>query len=132
MVKYLTYDMILTIHDQQVERDGGITGVRDINLLKSAVEQIQQNVFGQELYPSLSDKVARLGFCIARNHVFNDANKRTSLASMLVMLRLNKIALNSKYINSVDCLQFMVDLAAGKKSEADVVEWIENKLILSD
>ncbi len=131
-MNYLSVKDIVDLHQEQIELHGGVPGVRDNNLLESAVKQIQQNIFGQELYPTLSDKVARLGFCIARNHIFNDANKRTSLYAMVVMLEYNEVNVDFDYMTTDDCLIFMVDLAAGKKSEADVVEWIENKLILND
>ena len=128
MINYLTVKDIEELHQEQIDLYGGIAGVRDINLLESAVKQIQQNIFGQELYPTLYDKVARLGFCIARNHVFNDANKRTSLYSMVVMLEYNDVNVDYSYLEGNDCMSFMVDLAAGKKSEADIINWIESKL----
>lgn len=132
MINYLTVKDMEELHQEQIDLHGGVSGTRDINLLESAVNQIQQNVFGQELYPTLEDKVARLGFCIARNHVFNDANKRTSLYSMVVTLEYNDTEVDYKYLESTDCMMFMVDLAAGKKAESDVVEWIVNKLIIND
>lgn len=119
---------IIGIHDQQIAEFGGISGVRDINLLESAVNQIQYSVFGYDPYPELEDKVARLGFCIARNHIFNDANKRTSFNSMLLMLEINDVELDYNYLNSNEAISFMEKLAAGHKSEADVVEWINVKL----
>lgn len=128
MIIYLNTNNIIGIHDQQIEMFGGVPGIRDRNLLESAVEQIQQNMFGKELYETLEDKVVRLGFCIARNHVFNDANKRTEFNSMILMLEVNDVEINYNYLNSDDAIRFMEKLATGHKSESDIVDWIDNKL----
>lgn len=47
--------------------------------LEYALEAVDAVSFGQELYPSLSDKAALLAFKIIKNHVFHDGNKRTAI-----------------------------------------------------
>ena len=64
-------------------------GVRDRNLLASAVNTPFQTFMGNDLYPSIYDKAAQLCYGIANNHPFIDGNKRTALHSMYVYLIIN-------------------------------------------
>ena len=60
------------------------SGVRDENLLASAVYTPFQTFMGNDLYPSIYDKAAQLCYGLANNHPFTDGNKRTALHSMYV------------------------------------------------
>jgi len=92
MIVYLTVEEIITIHDDLLKRYGGLAGIRDKNLLWSAADAPKAAMFGQEMYPSIYDKAAAYLFHIVRNHPFNDANKRTGYAVVLVFLEMNDIA----------------------------------------
>ena len=61
-------------------------GVRDENLLASAVYTPFQTFMEKDLYPSIYDKAAQLCYGLANNHPFTDGNKRTALHSMYVYL----------------------------------------------
>jgi len=87
MIKYLTIEQVLEIHEALVEKFGGLIGIRDINLLISAVEAPKAAMFGDDLYPTIFDKAAVCLFHIVRNHSFNDANKRTSFLAAYLFLR---------------------------------------------
>lgn len=50
--------------------------VREMGLLESASMRPQTSVYGQDAYPSFSEKVAALMHSIARNHALIDGNKR--------------------------------------------------------
>ena len=65
------------------------SGVRDENLLSSAVNTPFQTFMRNDLYPSIYDKAAQLCYGIANNHPFTDGNKRTALHSMYVYLIIN-------------------------------------------
>lgn len=94
---YPTLDFVCVLHDTSIEEFGGIAGFKDSDrgsgLVASAVETPTKAVGGQDLYPSKFDKVAALAYFIARNHGFNDANKRTALAVAATTLEWN-----SKYL----------------------------------
>ena len=47
---------------------------------------LEQRLFGQEMYPSIQDKAAALGWHIIRNHVFTDTNKRTGIMACAMVL----------------------------------------------
>jgi death on curing protein len=87
--RYPTVRSIERLHDSILEESDGLTGVRDVGLLESAIRKVVETAFGDEAYPTLFTKVAAVGFSIAQNHVFNDGNKRTALETMVLILRLN-------------------------------------------
>jgi len=55
-----------------------LPGVRDNNLLHSALEMPKLSFGGQEIYPTVYEKAAAYLYHIARNHPFIDGNKRTA------------------------------------------------------
>ena len=73
----LTRDEILLIHERLIERYGGSHGVRDENLLESALNIPFQSFGGVEFYPTVLEKAVRLCFGLVKNHPFIDANKRS-------------------------------------------------------
>lgn len=89
MTIYLTLEQVIIIHEDQVMRYGGSSGLRDISLLESAVFRPQSSFGGEDLYPTIFDKASALIHSLILNHPFVDANKRTGTASMLVFLELN-------------------------------------------
>ena len=74
-ILYLNLDQILQLQKDTIEGEGGAPGIRDIDGLESAIAQPQTNYFDQEMYPSLAEKAAILGFTIICNHPFIDGNK---------------------------------------------------------
>lgn len=76
MIK-LTKEHILLLHVQLIESTGGSDGIRDIGLLESALESPFQSYGGEELYPSIQAKAARLCYGLIKNHVMIDGNGRT-------------------------------------------------------
>lgn len=64
-------------------------GIRDGNLLDSAVNAPFQTYGGEYLYKSLESKAARLGYFLIKNHPFVDGNKRIGMLAMMVFPELN-------------------------------------------
>ena len=91
MIFYLTLDEVLTIHRQILEQSGGAVGIRDLGSLESALAQPMMTFDGDELYPTLIDKAAALGFSLVMNHPFVDGNKRTGHAAMEIFLVMNDL-----------------------------------------
>jgi death-on-curing protein len=88
---HLTIDVVREIHDETLKRFGGPQGVRDENLLASAVLAPQSNFGGRSPFADLIDIAAAYLFYICRNHPFLDGNKRTAMMAVIVFLRLNAI-----------------------------------------
>jgi death on curing protein len=89
MIRYLTLSEIIDLHRQIIEQSGGISGIRDLGLLESAVSQPKMTFGGEDLYPEVTDKAAALGFSLIKNHPFVDGNKRAGHAAMEIFLVLN-------------------------------------------
>ena len=90
-MRKLSKEQVLLLHTQLIEEFGGTDGVRDYNLLDSALETPFQSFAGEELYPTIQAKAARLGYGLIKNHTMLDGNKRIGAHAMLVFLALNGI-----------------------------------------
>jgi len=88
-MKWLTLQDLELIHMQIVDASGGSQGTRDTGRLESALAAMQQEVFGEELYPEIHEKAAVLMRGIIADHAFVDGNKRTGIMSALIFLNLN-------------------------------------------
>ena len=85
---FISKPLALKIHQQQIERFGGLAGIRDNNLLESALGAAHQTWnYTQDVYES----AAQYCYSIAHNHPFLDGNKRMAAACMLVFLVKNHI-----------------------------------------
>ena len=80
----LTKKQVLMLHTQLIEATGGCDGIRDEGLLDSALESPFRSFGGEELYPSIQSKAARLCYGLVRNHALIDGNKRIGAHTMLV------------------------------------------------
>ena len=88
-MRYLTLSEVLEVHRQVMAQSGGAEGLMHLPALESALAQPQMTFGGEELYPTLVDKAAALGYALIQNHPFLDGNKRTGHAAMEVFLVLN-------------------------------------------
>ena len=120
---WLDAAVIPAVHEEQLAEHGGGTGMRDPNLLASALARPQQLASYGE--PDVADLAASYGLGIARNHPFIDGNKRTAFVAVELFLVLNGSALMA---TDVDCVLTMLDLATGKLAEADFAAWIRQHL----
>lgn len=84
MIRYLSVDGVVQIHDSIVP-----CAILDHGLLESAVLQPRATYLGAELYESIIEKSAALLRGLARNHAFEDGNKRTAWSATQVFLAAN-------------------------------------------
>lgn len=89
MNSWLDVELVLQIHEMQIENHGGASGLRDEGLLEAAIKQPFATFDGVDLYPSVEEKASRLAFGIIRNHPFVDGNKRTGAQLLIVFVRMN-------------------------------------------
>ncbi len=120
-MKRLSKEQILMLHTQLIEETGGSDGVRDYNLLESALETPFQSFDGIELYPTIQAKAARLGYGLIKNHSMVDGNKRIGTHAMLVFLALNGIEL---IYTQKELYETILDVAAGELGYEDLLEWV--------
>lgn len=117
----LTKKQVLMLHAQLIESTGGSDGIRDEGLLDSALESPFQSFGGEELFPSIQAKAARLCYGLVKNHAMIDGNKRIGAHSMLVFLAVNGYEL--KYTQK-ELVDLILDVANGKKEYEDILPWI--------
>lgn len=120
-MKKLSKKQILMLHTQLIQQTGGSEGVRDYNLRDSALETPFQSFGGDELYPTIQAKAARLGYGLIKNHCMIDGNKRIGTHAMLVFLALNGIEL--KYMQK-ELYETILDVAAGEIEYEDLLQWV--------
>ena len=120
MIK-LSKEQILMLHTQLIQQTGGSDGIRDYNLLDSALETPFQSFGGDELYPTIQAKAARLGYGLIKNHCMIDGNKRIGTHAMLVFLALNGIEL--KYTQK-ELYETILDVAAGNIEYEGLLQWV--------
>ena len=105
------------------------TGLRDLGLLESALAQPRQTFGGADLYPTLAEKAAAVGFSLINNHPFVDGNKRIGHAVVDAMLMLNGFELSAGVDESE---AEILAVAAGQRSREEFQRWIESKMVEFD
>ncbi len=120
---WLGPSLIHAVHDEQLAEHGGSAGVRDANLLASALARPQK--LAHCGMPDAAELAASYGFGISRNHPFVDGNKRTAFVAMELFLALNGFELIA---SDAECVIDMLDLAAGKLPESEFANWIRNHI----
>ncbi len=111
--------VILAVHDMQLAEHGGGGGIRDVNLLESALARpLNLAGYGE---PDAAALAAAYGYGISRNHAFIDGNKRTGFVAAELFLRLNGYQLTA---DDADCVLTMLAVAAGDVTEDEFADWL--------
>ena len=121
MIK-IDFNNTLKLHKLLTDFTGGSNEIRDFSLLDSALNTAFQTFEGKELYPSLEEKGARLGFNLVSNHAFVDGNKRIGLLVMLTFLEINGI--NLKFTDD-ELVKIGLSLASGQMTYENLFDWIK-------
>lgn len=124
-MRFLTLGEVLTLHRRIASQSGGGEGVRDLGALESAVAQPRMTFAGRDLYPTLPEKAAALGYSLISNHPFVDGNKRTGHAALEMMLVLNGSELAAS-VNSTEAM--ILRIAAGEATRDDLITWISEHI----
>jgi death on curing protein len=120
---YLTLAEVLAMHADQIERYGGLPGVRDYGLLESALYRPQTGY-----YADLVEEAAALWESIAQNHPFIDGNKRSAFAATYTFLAINGGQVTAR---SEHAYAFIAGLyEKGELTFAELVPWLRNNVRL--
>jgi death-on-curing protein len=114
----LCKEQVKHLHKKLLERTGGLDGMRDENVLESALSNPLQTFDGVELYPSTAAKMARIAYGLVCNHPFVDGNKRIGAYAMLVLLELNRIEAD---FSDDDIIRIGLELADGSMSDRQLL-----------
>jgi death on curing protein len=123
---WVSLDVAVAAHAEQLAEHGGGEGVRDIGLLDSAMARAQ-NLAGYGA-PDVAELAAAYAFGIARNHPFIDGNKRTALVVSETFLALNGFELNA---TDAELVVAFLALAAGDLPEDELADWFRSHLSVS-
>jgi len=122
---WLSKDQVLYLHSELIKATGGLDGLRDDNLLQSALLSPMQTYNSVELFPSLIDKAVRLACGLTQNHPFIDGNKRIGAHAMLVTLKLNGISLS---YTQQELSSFFLELASGEIAYEELKVWVQSHI----
>ncbi len=119
MTVWLSRQIILAAHDEQLSEHGGASGIRDEGLLESALARpLNRAGYGE---PDTVELAAVYAIAIARNHPFIDGNKRAAYVAMVLFLALNGMAFVPDY---GDAVITMLTMAAGEMPDDAFVDWV--------
>lgn len=121
MTTWVSTDAALVFHNEQLAEHGGQSGIRDANVLESALARPQQLEPYGNPSPDIAALAAAYAFGLAKNHPFSDGNKRTSLAVTGAFLRLNGYDITA---DDLELVKVWLSLANGSMSESEVAEWL--------
>jgi death-on-curing protein len=125
-MRYLTIGEVLEIYRRVMEQSGGLFGVRDVGALESAVAQPRMTFAGEELYSTVVEKAAALGFSLIQNHPFADGNKRTGHAAMETYLLLNGYEIDAAVDEQVEVILLV---ASGNIDRAGFTDWLGKHIV---
>ncbi|MBC7226688.1 MAG: type II toxin-antitoxin system death-on-curing family toxin [Thermoflexales bacterium] len=125
MIRYLTVEEVIAIHEYAVREFGGSAGVASIARLESAIAAPRQTMFGEDLYPDLLSKAAILVYGLIKNHPFVDGNKRTGLFALFEFLERNGFTIVA---SDDDLYQFAIDIATSRLGKEQIEAWLREHI----
>ena len=120
---WVTLDVAIAAHAEQIAEHGGGEGIREAGLLESAMARPQNLALYSN--PDLSELAASYAYGIARNHPFVDGNKRTAALVSETFLVLN---CGNLLANDAELVVAFIALAAGELSEDELTDWFRSHL----
>ncbi|HEX8694520.1 MAG TPA: type II toxin-antitoxin system death-on-curing family toxin [Longimicrobium sp.] len=122
---WLSRELVDQIHANQIEEHGGSHGARDDGLIESALER-PRNRWQYDPEADLHSLAAAYGYGLAKNHGYIDGNKRVAYMAMYVFLGLNGLEIE---VAEPETVMAMLEVAAGERSEDQLVEWLREHTI---
>lgn len=121
---WVTRQYIETVHDRQIAEHGGGSGIRDENMLESALARPRNLALYGE--PDSSSLAASLAYGLAKNHAFVDGNKRSAWVGARLFLKLNRIEI---VFDKAEATVMVQQLAAGEITEDEVALWFRDRIV---
>ncbi len=126
MMRYLSLHEVLMLYRRIIKQSGGAEGIANLDGLESALAQPYMTFGGEDLYPTLIEKAAAVGFSLINNHPFVDGNKRIGHAVMEVFLVLNGFEI----VASVDEQEEVIlQVASGRLGRKGLTDWLRIHVI---
>ncbi|NES23001.1 MAG: type II toxin-antitoxin system death-on-curing family toxin [Symploca sp. SIO3E6] len=126
MPKFVEKDVVIAIHEYLINEFGGKSGILDEGLLESALAQPQQTFFGELLHPTIATQASAYLYHLAKNHAFEDGNKRTALGVTETFIRLNGYNLD---LSNEELFELTVKVAKGELEKVEIAKVLGAKLV---
>jgi death-on-curing protein len=128
MTVWLSRQIVLAVHDEQLGEHGGASGIRDEGLLESALARpLNLAGYGE---PDVVELAATYAIAIARNHPFIDGNKRTAYVAMVLFLSLNGLVFRPT--DQAAAVITMLNMAAHDIADVDFTLWVRANAVLRE
>src|SRR5579872_5207453 len=118
--RWISKKALLLLHAESLAEFGGAAGIADEGLLESALA-IPRNTYAYQPESTVAELAASCAYGLARNHAFEDGNKRVAFLAVGIFLSINGYKLVAQQI---DAIQAMRAVAAGELNEAGLAAWI--------
>jgi death-on-curing protein len=125
-IRTLTKEHIIVLHDELIAEIGGSPGLRDEGLLESAISAPFATFAGDDFYPTITEKAARLAFGLISNHPFVDGNKRIGILAMIVLLEINHFDVDA---TDEELIELGLSLATTQIAYEDVLIWVRSHIL---
>jgi len=122
----LDIDEVLEVHLKLIDEFGGSIGIRDKDLLNSAISRPFQTFDSNELYPSVEEKASALLESIVTNHPFIDGNKRTGYTLFRLLLLSESSDINASVNEKYD---FILSIAEGSMDYEQILQWTRSHVV---
>ena len=123
--EFLLRDVVEYLHDQAVRTYGGHFGIRDDEMLESALARPREKWAYGDPPPDMADLAAAYAFGIGRNHAFIDGNKRTGWAVCVLFRKVNGVSVGP---SGAETVANMAQLAEGLLSEEAFAGWLRSRI----
>jgi death on curing protein len=117
IIKFLTYEQVLKLHSLQIEEFGGLDGIKNENLLRSALAQPESGFGDEYFHKDVFEMASAYLFHLVKNHPFNDGNKRIAAITAAVFLQINGYIV----IAGEEDFERIVLAAASGKAKKDLI-----------
>lgn len=125
MIRFLSLQNVLHIHEDTIREEGGIQGIRDEGLLASAIDMPQASFGGQFLHHDLAEMAAAYLFHLCQNHPFVDGNKRTAAFTTVLFLAVNGTPDEELPVEQ-DLERTTMKIASGQMEKSETSEWLRS------
>ena len=117
----ITLEELVEIQESTIKRFGGSVGIRDRELVESALNRGLATFDGVDLYNPIERKISVITYSLISNHGFVDGNKRIGVSIMILLCKLNNI--NLKFAQE-ELIEFGLEVAKGNYKEDFIFKWI--------
>lgn len=122
---WVSAEDVISIHARVIQKSGGMDGLRDRAALEAAIAAPLQSFEGQDLFPTVLEKIARIGYGLASNHAFVDGNKRIGAMMVQLLLGWNGYSLQ---LQRGELADMFIAIADGQVGQEELLAWMRAHL----